>query len=262
MEDKNETLSGGSMNQVEKIGNTVHRQVKGGPILHSYLQYLEKVGMDGVPRFLGLDEQGREILTYLPGKTQGNGIPVFDPLLGAEKTIIGVARFMRKLHDISEGFLVEALAYNWINPEYPHENCETICHNDAAVWNFVFTNKRITGLIDFDDACAGTRIWDLAQSVYGTVHLLPWVSGENYETSKHAAERKHRVKLYFDAYGMDCPPNFMNMVYQRIKIGVLDALSKGAAAGDETSIRLVKAGTLKHYEKVAAFIRDHGHEWV
>lgn len=83
-----EEFLGGTLNKVVKIGDTVHRQVKGGPILHSYLQFLEKAGMDGVPRFLGLDEQGREILTYLPGKTQENGIPLGHPLLGSEETIL------------------------------------------------------------------------------------------------------------------------------------------------------------------------------
>ena len=253
---------GGTLNQVVQIGNTVHRRILGGTTLHSYLQYLEKSGMDGVPRFLGLDELGREILSYLPGKTQGNGIPLGHACLASDQTIVDAARFMRKLHDVSAGFVCEALKQNWINPDYPHENCDTICHNEAAVWNFVFNDERITGLIDFDQASAGTRIWDLTMSVYGTVHLLPWVSGESYEASKHAAERKRKVKLYFDSYGMDCPPYFMELVYQRIKIGICDELKKGVAAGDETALRQVKQGSLAHYKKVAAFIKERGQDWI
>ena len=71
---ESEILSGGEQNQVEKIGDAVHRKIRGHLLLHTYLLYLEKEGMDGVPRFLGLDEQGREILTYLPGKTMGPDI--------------------------------------------------------------------------------------------------------------------------------------------------------------------------------------------
>lgn len=264
---KEELLAGGSENQVIKIGDTVQRQPKAGPMLHAYLQYLEKAGMAGVPRFLGLDESGREILTYLPGKTQENGIPLGHPLLMSEEMIIGVAQFMRKLHDVSVGFLSEALEHHWINPYYPHENCETICHNDAAVWNFVFTDERVTGLIDFDQACAGTRIWDVAWSVYGTVHLQPWVynpefgTSEVYNALKHATDRKHRVRLYFDAYGMPCPPDFMDTVYRRIQIGVCDALTRDAAAGDETAIKQVKNGALAHYQRVAACIKECGRDW-
>lgn len=262
MESKNKALPGGSMNQVERIGDTVHRQVKGSPTLHSYLLYLEKAGMNGVPRFLGLDEQGREILTYMPGKTQGNGLPFGHPCLMSEETIVGAASFLRKLHDVSVGFLSEALEKSWVNTDYPHKDCDTICHNDAAVWNFVFIDENVAGLIDFDAACAGERVWDLAWSVYGTVHLLPWVLGEDYMSSKHSALYKRRVKLYFDAYGMECPPDFMEMVYRRIKIGVCDDLIKGVVNGDETSIRLVRDGALAHYKKVAAFIKECGHDWV
>ena len=58
-----EMLAGGSQNQVAKAGSTVHRRIQGHPALHKYLLYLEKEGMEGVPRFLGIDEEDREILT-------------------------------------------------------------------------------------------------------------------------------------------------------------------------------------------------------
>jgi hypothetical protein len=38
-------------------------------MVHQLLLHLEKKGFAGSPRFLGLDEQGREILTFLEGET-------------------------------------------------------------------------------------------------------------------------------------------------------------------------------------------------
>ena len=61
MQQKEEYL-GGTMNKVVKIGDTVRREDKGGPILHAYLRYLEEAGMAGVPRFLGLDEDRKSVV--------------------------------------------------------------------------------------------------------------------------------------------------------------------------------------------------------
>ena len=52
---------------VVRIGDTVRRPVgRWTPAVHSLLRHLEKVGFEGAPRVLGIDEKGREVLTYLP----------------------------------------------------------------------------------------------------------------------------------------------------------------------------------------------------
>ena len=83
---------GGTMNRVIKIGEVVHRQVKGHPMLHTYLQYLEKEGMPGVPRFLGIDEQKREMLTYVPGDTAASILGFDHPCLHSDQTICDMAQ--------------------------------------------------------------------------------------------------------------------------------------------------------------------------
>lgn len=235
---------GGTMNRVEQIGDTVHRIVKGGPILHAYLLFLEAEGMPGVPRFLGLDEQGREILTYLPGKTQeGVGEKLLHhPCLHSDETLVEAARILRKLHDISVKFLPYALAQGWNNGAYPQHEPETICHNDAASWNFVFVDYRPAGIFDFDTACAGSRRWDLTTTVFSFIPLIPY----GYIPSEHAAERKRRIRMFFDAYGMAIPSDFMNLVHLRM----LDFVKHSEGFG------------LDHYRRVACHIREHGSEWI
>src|ERR1700712_469901 len=61
---------------VVRIGNAVHRPVRPWtPAVHAVLRHLEKVGFEGAPRVLGLDEQGREVLTFLEGETVGERRP-------------------------------------------------------------------------------------------------------------------------------------------------------------------------------------------
>ena len=55
-------------NVVVRVGDTVRRPV--GPhtaYAHALLRHFERVGFDGAPRVLGLDEQGREVLSYVEG---------------------------------------------------------------------------------------------------------------------------------------------------------------------------------------------------
>ena len=264
---ENEVLTGGSMNHTERIGATVHKTAKGHPMVRSYLQYLEKAGMTGVPCFLGLDEQEREVFTYLPGKTLGRDFDHNHPCLYSDETIIDAARFMRKLHDMSIGFLPEAINNKWNSPYFRVEEYETICHGDAAIWNFVFTNDRPTGLIDFEQAYPGTRIWDVTSTLFSVVPLTYFVYDPElrdavaYEASKHAASRKRRIQLFFDAYGMECPGNIAELVAQRIQIDFCDDTIQRAAAGDEACKQMIERGDLAHYYKIISHLRAHGNEW-
>src|SRR3954447_3544617 len=63
-------LLGGTANrgQVVRVGDTVRRPQRAtSPATHALLRHLADVGFDGAPRFLGVDEQAREVLSYVPG---------------------------------------------------------------------------------------------------------------------------------------------------------------------------------------------------
>ena len=70
MTEREVPLPGGVANRgrVVRIGDTVRRPLRAAsPATHALLRHLEKVGFDGAPRLLGVDEQGREVLGYIPG---------------------------------------------------------------------------------------------------------------------------------------------------------------------------------------------------
>ena len=61
-------LVGGQINTVIRIGDTVRRvTTRDMGLLHALFDHLCKKGFAGAPRFIGHDEQGREILSFLPG---------------------------------------------------------------------------------------------------------------------------------------------------------------------------------------------------
>jgi hypothetical protein len=63
-----ETLTGGNMSVVARVGDTVRRQAGSWtPRTHRLLAHLRAKGIREVPAPLGFDDQGREILTFIPG---------------------------------------------------------------------------------------------------------------------------------------------------------------------------------------------------
>lgn len=67
--DSEEALTGGNVSNVYRIGDTVRRDVKAeGTKIHKLLKHLENKGFTSAPTFLGVDEKGREILTFIEGE--------------------------------------------------------------------------------------------------------------------------------------------------------------------------------------------------
>jgi len=258
-------LTGGSTNQSVRIGDVVHKSAnEGNPIMvREYLQFLEKEGMEGVPRFLGVDEQGREMFSYLPGKTMGPDYPHDHQCLHSDQAVCDMALFLKKLHDTSVGFLPRAMEAGWKNPYFPDGPYETICHGDTGIWNFVFVNDRVAGLFDFEQAYPGTRIWDITSTLSMSAFPVPY----NYDSKKQAGDTKRKVALFFEAYGMACPTNFMDIVVDRMLRGFCEDTAKKDVAGriaigDKECIEMVLNGDFEHYMKYAAHVKKNGHEWM
>ena len=91
-------MRGGSMTPgVVRIGDTIRRPVgRWTPAIHALLRHLEDVGFQGAPRVLGMDEAGRETLTYLPS----------DPTPAwSNEALIATACLVRQLHEALADFV-------------------------------------------------------------------------------------------------------------------------------------------------------------
>ena len=69
-----EKLSGGRVTaSVVKVGDTVHRTpCANSAFVRRALGYLSGKGADFAPRYLGADEQGREVFSFMPGQVPDN----------------------------------------------------------------------------------------------------------------------------------------------------------------------------------------------
>src|SRR5437667_5925036 len=90
-------LTGGSVNRVVRVGDTVRRPVGvWTPTVHALLRHLERVGFTYAPHVLGIDEQGREILTFV------DGVPARRPwpsVLRSDDGLAQVGRIVREYHE-------------------------------------------------------------------------------------------------------------------------------------------------------------------
>ncbi len=186
-------LAGGNTNAPVRRGEVVHR-VAGPwtPTVHRLLAHLAARGLDWLPRPLGFDERGREVLTFLPGH-----VPSYP--MGAEVWTAALleqsARLLSAFHDATVDFDRDGAV--WQQPA--REPAEVICLNDFVPYNFVLDGDRITGVIDVDMASPGPRARDLAQLAY---RLVPLAAPGNADLPDSPLdERRRRLAALVAAYG-------------------------------------------------------------
>lgn len=173
-EEETKFESGESAAEVVKVGDTVRRSLgENSDRVHKIYKALESAGFDLSPKFLGIDEKNREIISLIPGKNISN------PTLQIAKEAV---KALRRFHDI--------LAATELK-----ETSETICHRDFAPWNVLESGGHVVGIIDFDDSYPGRRITDLVYACWVFLDL----GKEN--SSKSNEEQISNIKVLVEAYG-------------------------------------------------------------
>jgi Ser/Thr protein kinase RdoA (MazF antagonist) len=184
-------LEGGFTNAglVTRVGDTVRRPRHAtSPAKHALLEHLERVGFDGAPRFLGIDERGREVLSYIPGEA---AIEPHAAWALADDALTGVAELLRRYHDAVATF--DASAHRWPSPVPEPFRSGFVSHNDPNLDNVIFSGGRPVALIDFDLAGPGSAVWDLACAA------RLWAPLRDPADLPHARPLE-RLRLFLDAY--------------------------------------------------------------
>ncbi|MEU4620444.1 aminoglycoside phosphotransferase family protein [Actinoplanes sp. NPDC023801] len=188
-----EILSGGNMGGAVRAGDTVRRPAgPWTPTIQRLLAHLRAHGIDFVPEPFGVDDTGRDNVSYLPGTVLDGELPSW---VWHDDVLVAAAGRLARLHAASAGF--DTTGAVWRIPA--HEPAEVICHNDFAPYNMVFTGHDLTGVIDWDTASPGPRIWDLAYLAYRLVPLTDPANTETIDTG--LPERSRRLRLLCHAYG-------------------------------------------------------------
>ncbi|RLP88002.1 trifolitoxin immunity protein [Micromonospora sp. CV4] len=145
-------LAGGFVAEVVRVGDTVRRTLPANlDFVGALLRHLAEVSADLAPQHLGVDAQGRQMLSYVPGRVPWRDRE--DPAFFADPALVRLAELIRRLHDACAG---TALA----------SDAETVCHRDLSPKNTVYrdfpTGPLPVTFLDWDLARPGRRIEDVA----------------------------------------------------------------------------------------------------
>ena len=186
------------MDPVVRIGDTV-RRVSGEwtGAVHDLLRCYESAGIFETPRPRGIDREGREVLTFIEGATLDQAPP---ETRWRPSMLRSAGVLLRKLHEASEPLAAGSRIWRSV----AHAPVEVICHNDFAPYNLIVREQALVGVIDFDMASPGPRIWDFAYLAY---RLVPFVEDAvGFDPARYGT-RQHRLEALSEAYGADLAPS-------------------------------------------------------
>jgi Ser/Thr protein kinase RdoA (MazF antagonist) len=222
------------------------------PAVHCLLDHLEASGFDAAPRALGLDGEGREVVTYAAGDVVW---PDHFALLEPDDALAEIARLIRRYHDLAAAFTPPTEARWWDLAADPTGRNEVICHNDLAPWNLVRGANGDWTFIDWDLAAPGRRAWDLGWALLSFVPLTPDRSLED-----NAIVR--RLRVFMAAYG--APENLESALGGAIERGEREAarIRELAAEGEESFVRLRSEGHAEIWAGAAAHVTANAARWI
>ena len=233
-------LPGGLINRVVREGDTVRRgPTANAPYVHALLRFLEEAGWPAAPRLLGVDDEGRELLTYVEGHAAW--APDQPPAVWSDRSLARAAALVRELHDLTAGTPLAA-------------GGAVVCLNDLNPKNVVFRDLGAglepVALLDWDLAGPGERVHDVAFLCWQFAGLGPGVAD--------LAEAARRMRVATDAYGFGAGE----------RAGLVDAvlwwqdrtvagIEGGAAAGDPALQAIVDAGHVVAIRRDRAWTAAH-----
>lgn len=222
MADEREVYLPGNVGGAVRVGDTVRRATGiWTEAVHALLDYLS-TRVCGIPRVLGYDEHGREVLSYLHGRV----VDIDTELLSTEQ-IMSVLRWTRGFHEAVAGFSHPG-PWRYFRVAEP----TLIGHNDIAPYNVCFEGDEVVGVFDWDLAGPTTPLLELAFIAWNCVPLWRDIG------PRFAAERLRTIAA---TYGGFDARQILHAVPSRIR-AMLDWIPAAAASGDQGMAHLMTVG--------------------
>jgi hypothetical protein len=158
-----------------RVADTVRRpSTASSAFVGALLTHLERYGFTGAPRYLGTDEKGRDILTYISGWVPSTFRRWTDPQITAAGTLL------RELHRATSS----------LTGAEP-----VVCHHDPGPNNVVFRDDLPVAFIDFDTAAPGDPLEDLGYMAW------TWCVSSRPDRGPVTMQAA-QVRLLADSYGL------------------------------------------------------------
>jgi aminoglycoside phosphotransferase (APT) family kinase protein len=252
-------LPGGRNSGAMRVGSTVRRPAgTQTPSVQALLRHLEALGFAGAPRALGIDDAGREVLTYLEGSTVGDARP-WPAWTHTAASLVAAGQWLRDFHAASRSFVPPPGA-RWFGDHDDLRPGELIGHHDAAPYNAVWRpapnrldpgDGDLVGFIDWDLAGPAEPIRDLA------FMALTWVP----LTARDVAvadgfppdlDRGGRLRLLLDAYGWTGTVEEVLTAVRGRAVAHAAGLRAAADNGYGPAVALVAEGVADAFERAVA----------
>lgn len=245
-----EVLAGGGVNEVVRIGATVRRPTGPvSPLIHGLLRHLQERGFYGAPALHEVTTDGFEILDFIPGDVCNYPVSAAAATVEALKSS---AALLRAYHDHTVDYAghvpVEGWLQNTVDP------VEVVCHGDYAPHNVVLRGTEAVGIIDFDNAHPGPRLWDVAHGVYRWAPITAPGNADGFGTAEDQAVR---TRIFCDSYGLDVEgrAGLVDAVIARVT-AIVDFMKSQAAAGNAAFAGHLADGHHIQYLNDVEYLRD------
>jgi aminoglycoside phosphotransferase (APT) family kinase protein len=210
-----ELRDAGAVDGALRVGDTVRRaQVENTVLVQRVLRRLEHEGVAWAPRPLGIDELGREVVSWIPGDTATSGDQV---------DLVLLAGIVRQLHDLTVALV---------------DGFECVIHDDLQPRNVVVRDRIPVGLIDWEQARPGRRVEDVAKLCWSFIEPAP---------NSDPVEIGERWRQVADVYGLETTDVLLPTVLAQMQACAEDIVRETArgsvrhqalaARGDHVALR-------------------------
>lgn len=238
-----EALEGGNTTAgVVRVGGTVRRP-RGGHSAYADRVLLElgAAGVTWAPRYLGVDDKGRDSFSFIDGVTTDH------PSERAEASYAQMGEILRELHETTRSSSLAA-------------GGECVVHGDPGPYNVVMVGGLPVALIDWDSARAGHPLEDFGYA--GWTWCVQSVGGIP------VADQARRLRALVGGYGVAFAPELVLAAVEREQTRIIDAetrilvgspLDAGRTAHAEAAIEWAggdRAQLRRHREAFAAALAE------